>query len=119
MCLPGIEEAELISVIDGGLSIVVLSSTSFHRVPIYQRYRWGLMDTQSLEVSEDLVLSWFHEEPQPSLSAVVSPLSGEFTSPLESLPSIPEWRDYSAKFRLPYSTEVFYETYKEAPSETG
>jgi hypothetical protein len=49
MCLPGIEEANLISVADGGLSIVVDSSTSFHRIPIYQRYRWVLTDRQTLE----------------------------------------------------------------------
>jgi hypothetical protein len=49
MCLPGIEQGTLISVVDGGLSVVVNSSDSFHRVPIYQRYRWEFIDGQNLE----------------------------------------------------------------------
>jgi hypothetical protein len=49
MGLPGIEQTNLISVTDGGLRIVVNSSTSFHQVPIYQRYRWELMDRSNLE----------------------------------------------------------------------
>jgi hypothetical protein len=56
MCLPGIEQANLISVADGGLSIVVDSATSFHRVPIYQRYRWELMDNENLDGALDLSL---------------------------------------------------------------
>jgi hypothetical protein len=56
MCLPGIEQANLILVADGGLSIIVNSSTSFHRVPIYQRYRWELMDSQNLEGALGLIL---------------------------------------------------------------
>jgi hypothetical protein len=136
MCLPGIEEAKLISVADGGLSIVVVSSTSFHRVPIYQRYHWEFMDRESPEgalrlilaqiisdrafvVSGNFVLSSFHEEEsQHSLSTAVSPLLGEVASPSESLPSFPNWRDYSAKFRLPYSSMVSYKSYNEATSET-
>jgi hypothetical protein len=139
MCLPGVEEAKVISVANDGLTLVVLSSTSFHWVPIYQRYRWELMDRQNLKgtlrliltqiipdrafvVSDDFVLSWFHEEEsQHSLSAVVSPLSGKFASPSESLPlpCIPDWRDYSAKPRLPYSSMASYETYNEVTSETA
>jgi hypothetical protein len=57
MCLPGIEQANLISVADGGLSIVVDSVTSFHRVPIYQRYRWELMDPQNREGALRLILA--------------------------------------------------------------
>jgi hypothetical protein len=56
MCLPGIKEADLISVADGGLSIVVDSATSFHRVPIYQRYHWELMDNEDLDGALDLGL---------------------------------------------------------------
>jgi hypothetical protein len=56
MCLPGVEEAQLIWVDDSGLNIVVDSSTSFHRVPIYQRYRWELMDGQNLEGALRLTL---------------------------------------------------------------
>jgi hypothetical protein len=56
MCLPGVEQAKVIWVIDGGLSIVVDSSTSFHRVPIYQRYRWEFMETQNVEGALRLIL---------------------------------------------------------------
>jgi len=95
MCLSDIEQANLVSVADGGLSIVVHSGTSFHRVPIYQRYRWEFMDTQDLEVSEhDVFLSR-----EASLS--------------ESPPYASEWKDYSAKFRLPYSSMVSYKSYKD------
>jgi hypothetical protein len=56
MCLPGIEEAKLISVADGGLSVVVNSSSSLHRVPIYQRYRWELIGKQHLKGALGLIL---------------------------------------------------------------
>jgi len=113
MCVPGIEEANLISVADGGLSIVVDSSTSFHRIPIYQRYRWELIDRQTLE--DDSIVS--EEEPLHSLASVVPPLSGEFTPSSDRSFFTPDWRDFSAKFRLPYSSMVSYETYNEPTSE--
>jgi len=118
MCLPGIEEAKLVSVTDSGLSIVVDSSSSFHRVPIYQCYRWELMDRQDLEDSEDgSDVSWTHEtdhEYSPSASSPLSP--GKFSPSLETPPYVSKWTDYSAIFRLPYSSLVSYEPYNEAIS---
>jgi len=116
MCVPGIEEAKLVSVADGGRSIVVDSSTLFHRVPIYQRYRWELMDRQSLEVSAHSVSS--EEVSQHTLSNATSPLSGGFTSSSSDRVFIPDWRDFSVKFRLPYSSMVSYETYHDPTSDT-
>jgi hypothetical protein len=56
MCLPGVEQAMLIWVNVNGLSIVVKSSTSFHQVPIYQRYRWEFMENQNVEGALRLIL---------------------------------------------------------------
>jgi hypothetical protein len=56
MCVPGLEQATLISTADGGRSIVVKSSTLFHRVPIYQRYRWELIERQNLEGACHVIL---------------------------------------------------------------
>jgi len=84
---------------DDGLSIVVKSSTSFHQIPIYQRYRWELMDRQNIKDSED-----------------GSNLSGKDTSSSESPPYISKWIDYSVKFRLPYSSMVSYKSYHKATS---
>ena len=56
MCLPSVEQAMLIWVDVDGLSIVVKSSTSFHEVPIYQRYWWEFVDTQNLEGALPLIL---------------------------------------------------------------
>jgi len=102
ICLPGIEQAKLISVDDGGLSIIVDSGISFHRVPIYQRYRWELMDTQNLEDSENV----------PDAFS----LSGKDASSSERPPHISKWTDYSVKFRLAYSSMVSYESYHKASS---
>jgi hypothetical protein len=129
MCLPGIEQANLISVADGGLSIVVDSVTSFHRVPIYQRYRWELMNTQNRWVAShshtnvgpdrDLVVSEHLDvfvsrdaEYQSRRFTASSSLSGEDSSSSKT-PYISNWRDYSAKFRLPYSSMVSYQPYND------
>jgi hypothetical protein len=56
MSLPGIEQGKLTWADDDGLSIVVDASTSFHRVPIYQRYRWEFMDNHNLEGALRLAL---------------------------------------------------------------
>jgi hypothetical protein len=56
MCLPGVEQAELIWLDRGGLCILVDSSTSFHRVPIYQRYHWEFMENQNLNGALRLLL---------------------------------------------------------------
>jgi len=100
MRLPGVEQAKLIWVDDDGLSIVVKSSTSFHQVPIYQRYRWELTDNQNVEDSED--------DPHTSSS-----LSGEDAG---RPPYLSKWKDYSVKFCLPYSSMVSYKSYHEASS---
>jgi len=102
MCLPGIEHANLISVADGGLGMVVNSGTSFHRVPIYQRYRWELMDNENLDDSED--------------ASDASSLSGKDASSSESSPHVSKWTDYSVKFRFPYSSMVSYDSYHNASS---
>jgi len=115
MCLPGIEQAKLISVADNGLSIVVNSSTSFRRVPIYQRYRWELMDRQNPEADSN-VSRTRRADLKHSPSASFFPLLGKFTSSSEKLPYVSQWKDYSAKFRLPYSSMVSYEPYNEATS---
>ncbi|KAF9504103.1 hypothetical protein BS47DRAFT_1355574, partial [Hydnum rufescens UP504] len=73
-----------ISVHVNGLSIVVKSSTSFHQVPIYQCYRWELMENQNVGDSEDS-----------------SNLSGKDASSSESPPYISKWMDH-VKFRLPH-----------------
>jgi len=88
-CVPGIEEANLISVADSGLSIFVDSWTHFHWVPIYQRYHWEFMNGQNLQA--DSLPPWRFED----------------------------WRKYSAKFRLPYSSMVYYETYNKTTSSTA
>jgi len=115
MGLPGIEAGNLIALADGGLSIFVDSSPFLHRVPIYQRYRWELMDGQDLEDSKDgSDVSWSPEaDHQYSPFAASSSLSGKFTSS-ESPPYVSKWNDYSAKFRLPYSSMVSYESYHKA-----
>jgi len=104
MCLPGVEQAELMWVDHGGLSIVVKSSTSFHQVPIYQRYRWELVDNGDLDDSEDD-------------SSACSSLSGKDASSSEIPLHVSKWTDYSVKFRLPYSSAVSYELYKKVSPE--
>jgi len=103
ICLPGIEQATLISVADSGLSIIVDSGISLHRVPIYQRYHWELMDRQNLEDSED--------------GSDASSLSGKDASSSERS-HVSKWMDYSVKFRLPYSSMVSYEPYHKVSSQT-
>jgi len=105
MCLPGIEQAMLIWVDIEGLSVLVKSSTSFHQVPIYQRYRWELVDNGILDDSEDD-------------SGASSSLSGKGVSSSEIPPYVSNWTDYSVKFRLPYSSTVSYELYKKVSPET-
>jgi hypothetical protein len=61
MCQPGIEQGELSSVIDSGLRIVVDCSTSFHRVPLYQRYRWEWMDTHGIDCGACFIINAFKE----------------------------------------------------------
>jgi hypothetical protein len=107
--------------VDGdGLSIVVDSSSSFHRVPLYQRYRWELMDSQDLdgalcftlltEVKPDRVLIDSEDGSEaPSLS-------GKDASSSKSPPYVSKWTDCSVKFRLPYSSMVSYKSYHEASS---
>jgi len=99
ICPPDAGQGKLMWVDDDGLSIVVDSSTSFHRVPIYQRYHWEFMDRRNLEDSED----------GPNLS-------GKDASSLEKPPHVSKWTDYSVKFRLPYSSMVSYKSYHEATS---
>jgi len=104
MCLPGVEQGKLMGVDDDGLSMVVDSSSSFHRVPIYQRYRWGLMDNEDLDVdSED--------------GSETPSLSGKDASSSKSPPYVSKWTDYSVKFRLPSSSMVSYKSYHEASSQ--
>jgi len=101
MCLPGVEQAKLISVTDGGLSIVVNFQASLHRVPIYQRYHWEWMKTSKLEESQHLLFA----------------ASSSYPEKLSESPSyISKWADYSPKFRLPYSSRVSYEPYNETTS---
>jgi len=101
--VPEVEQAKLWSVADDGLSIIVDCSSSFRRIPIYQRYRWEWLNAWDLEPgSQDPLLA-------PSLL-------GRDSSSSENHPSISEWGDYSMKFRLAYASRVSYKMYHKTAS---
>jgi len=117
MCQPGIEQGNLSSITDDGQSIVVHCSTLVPSNPNLSALSLGVDGCQWCRMYVA-----FHrlriQRITPGMT-IVEPMDSDVSSSegLAFISFIEEWRNCTVKFRLPYSSKVFYERNDKVTSE--